>query len=166
MPDAGRNSRPGKPITPSGNLQGVPFPSSACFRHSKAMDEKNVDGASRPKPEDRPLFSFLFGALRLRARFGMFAALTAQAPSKNPTNGPTEGLAERRDIVKRTILAVMGVALLAMAGAAVASDTNTLTVSATVTGTCKFSSPTSSLNFGTLDPAVGSDKNVTNTTQV
>lgn len=39
------------------------------------------------------------------------------------------------------------------AGGAAWADTNTLTVSANVRGTCKFVSRTSTLNFGTLDPS-------------
>lgn len=38
-------------------------------------------------------------------------------------------------------------------GSALAADTNTLTVTANVTGTCKFNSTTSTLAFGALDPS-------------
>jgi len=43
-------------------------------------------------------------------------------------------------------------------------DSNTLTVSAVVSGTCKFSSGSSSLDFGALDPSSGSDVIASTTT--
>ncbi len=63
-------------------------------------------------------------------------------------------------------LAVIASALAAvfMAGTAMASGTNTLTVTASVTGTCKFVSATSTLDFGALDPSVGTDVNKSTTT--
>ncbi len=42
-----------------------------------------------------------------------------------------------------------------VSGVVMAADTNTLTVSGNVVGTCKFSSATSSLAFGALDPSSG-----------
>lgn len=51
-----------------------------------------------------------------------------------------------------------------MASGAGLADTNTLTVSASVTGTCKFSSATSTLSFGALDPSSASDASTSNTT--
>ncbi len=48
-----------------------------------------------------------------------------------------------------------------MASAAVWADTNTLTVQASVTGTCKFNSAASTLPFPALDPSVGTDVNAT-----
>lgn len=51
-----------------------------------------------------------------------------------------------------------------MASGAGLADTNTLTVSASVTGTCKFSSATSTLSFGALDPSSASDASASNTT--
>lgn len=54
---------------------------------------------------------------------------------------------------RKSITVFIALAVLAAGGAAWASDTNTLTVSASVLGTCKFVAPTSALNFGTLDPA-------------
>jgi spore coat protein U-like protein len=66
----------------------------------------------------------------------------------------------------KKILAIITVAAITVvAGSAMAFDTNTLTVSASVKGTCKFVSDTSSLSFGTLDPSVGTNVNATNTTQ-
>ena len=60
----------------------------------------------------------------------------------------------------------IALAVLAAGGAAWAADTNTLTVSASVTGTCKFQAPkTSTLDFGALDPSVGVDTTVSATTQ-
>jgi len=55
--------------------------------------------------------------------------------------------------------------VLIFAGISHAAASNTLTVSATVAGTCKFSSATSTLNFGALDPSVGSNVNASGTTQ-
>lgn len=51
-----------------------------------------------------------------------------------------------------------------MAGAAMALD-NTLTVTASVLGTCQFSTATSTLDFGVLDPSSGADVPGTATTQ-
>lgn len=66
--------------------------------------------------------------------------------------------------MKRTL--ALTAAILVMAGSALAADTNTLTVSASVTGTCKFVAPkTSALNFGALDPSVGTNVNGSTTTQ-
>jgi len=58
----------------------------------------------------------------------------------------------------RKIIAIgLTVAMLAMAGTAMASGSNTLTVQANVSGTCKFVSAASTLGFGALDPSDGSD---------
>lgn len=65
---------------------------------------------------------------------------------------------------KGMALLVVAVSL-AAAGAAWAADSNTLTVQASVVGTCKFVSTTSTLNFGALDPSVGTDVNGSTTTQ-
>ncbi|MGZ8463877.1 MAG: spore coat protein U domain-containing protein [Candidatus Deferrimicrobiaceae bacterium] len=51
-----------------------------------------------------------------------------------------------------------------VAGAAAWADTNTLAVNASVTGTCRFSAANSTLAFGPLDPAVGTDVNGSTTT--
>jgi spore coat protein U-like protein len=63
------------------------------------------------------------------------------------------------------IVVAVTVALIAVAGTGRAADSNTLTVTASVTPTCKFSSATSTLGFGALDPSVGTDVNASNTTQ-
>lgn len=56
--------------------------------------------------------------------------------------------------MKKSMAVFIALALLAAGGAAWALDTNTLTVSASVTGTCKFQAPkTSTLDFGSLDPS-------------
>jgi len=55
--------------------------------------------------------------------------------------------------MKRSMTVLIALAVLAAGGAAWAVDTNTLTVTASVSGTCKFSAATSALNFGALDPA-------------
>lgn len=65
----------------------------------------------------------------------------------------------------KKLLAITAAAIVAMAGTAMAADTNTLTVQASVTGTCKFSTATSTLNFGALDPSVGTDETAQTTTQ-
>jgi spore coat protein U-like protein len=68
--------------------------------------------------------------------------------------------------MKRILAITAAVTIVALSGSAMAADTNTLTVSASVTGTCKFSSGTSTLNFGALDPSVGTNVNApTSTTQ-
>ncbi len=66
---------------------------------------------------------------------------------------------------KSYLVFVSGMVILLLAGTAMASGTNTLTVTASVTGTCKFSSATSALNFGALDPSVGTNVNGSTTTQ-
>ncbi len=58
--------------------------------------------------------------------------------------------------MKKIALVVVVMAITALAGVAMAVDTNTLTVNANVVGTCKFNTATSTLNF-TLDPSVGTD---------
>ncbi len=56
--------------------------------------------------------------------------------------------------MKKSMVVFIALAVLAAGGAAWALDTNTLTVSASVVGTCKFSAPkTSTLDFGPLDPS-------------
>lgn len=60
--------------------------------------------------------------------------------------------------MKKLMTITMAAVLTALAGTALAADTNTLTVQANVTGTCKFSSPSSTLDFGALDPSVGANK--------
>ncbi len=66
--------------------------------------------------------------------------------------------------MKRVLVAAAAVALIAMAGAGMAADTNTLTVTASVTPTCKFSSVSSTLDFGTLDPSSGANVPATGST--
>lgn len=66
--------------------------------------------------------------------------------------------------MKKLIAANLIAAGLLVSGAGLAADTNTLTVSASVTGTCKFNSATSTLNFGALDPSLSTNPTVTNTT--
>lgn len=67
--------------------------------------------------------------------------------------------------MKKLLAIAAAAAILATAGTVMAADTNTLTVQASVTGTCKFSSPTSTLNFPALDPSVGTNVNGSTTTQ-
>lgn len=67
--------------------------------------------------------------------------------------------------MKRMMVLVVAVLVIAMAGMAMAADTNTLTVTAAVGGTCKFSTPTSTLAFGILDPSALTDGAATTTTQ-
>ena len=59
-------------------------------------------------------------------------------------------------MVKRIIL-IVAIALIAFSGVALALDTNTVTVTANVIGTCKFASATSTLAFGALDPSSALD---------
>jgi spore coat protein U-like protein len=67
--------------------------------------------------------------------------------------------------MKKILAIITAVAITAMAGAAIAADTNTLTVQASVTGTCKFSSATSTLDFGALDPSASTNPTATTTTK-
>lgn len=66
--------------------------------------------------------------------------------------------------MKKLIAANLIAAGLMASGAGLAGDTNTLTVSASVTATCKFSSATSTLDFGALDPSSATNPSATNTT--
>jgi hypothetical protein len=55
--------------------------------------------------------------------------------------------------MRKSMAVFFALAVLAAGGAAWAADTNTLTVQASVVGTCKFMAATSILNFGALDPS-------------
>jgi spore coat protein U-like protein len=72
---------------------------------------------------------------------------------------------ETEEIMRKSMAVFIALAVLAAGGAAWALDTNTLTVTANVVGTCKFSNTTSTLAFGPLDPSVGGTVNGSNTTQ-
>lgn len=65
---------------------------------------------------------------------------------------------------QKLMVAGLCAAGLLASGAALAADTNTLTVNASVTGTCKFNSATSTLDFGALDPSSTSNATASNTT--
>ena len=65
--------------------------------------------------------------------------------------------------MRKSMTVFIALAVLAAGGAAWA-DTNTLTVQASVLGTCKFFSATSTLSFGALDPSVGTDVSGSTTT--
>jgi len=60
--------------------------------------------------------------------------------------------------MKRSVLLMAAAVLLLMAGTAMALDTANVTVTATVAGTCQFAT-VPSLDFGSLDPAVGAAVN-------
>lgn len=55
--------------------------------------------------------------------------------------------------MRKSMTVFIVLAVLVAGSAAWAIDTNTLTVSANVVGTCKFSAATSTLSFGALDPS-------------
>ena len=57
--------------------------------------------------------------------------------------------------------AAIAAALISATGAASAGGTHTITVSASITGTCVVNPATSTLAFGTLDPATGGTVNAT-----
>jgi spore coat protein U-like protein len=59
--------------------------------------------------------------------------------------------------MKKLMAIAAAAALTALAGTALAQDTNTLTVTASVDGACKFNSATSSLAFGSIDPSGTTD---------
>ena len=61
--------------------------------------------------------------------------------------------------MKKMITLLMAIGMLAMASGAMAADTTTVAVSATVTGTCKFTAG-GTLSF-TLDPSAGGNVNGT-----
>ncbi len=65
--------------------------------------------------------------------------------------------------MKKSMAVFIALATLA-AGVAAWADTNTLTVQASVTGTCKFSAATSTVNFGALDPSSAADASGSTTT--
>jgi spore coat protein U-like protein len=67
---------------------------------------------------------------------------------------------------KILVLALAMGLVMALGGVAMAADSNTLTVQASVVGTCKFYAPkTSLLDFGNLDPSIGNNVNGSTTTQ-
>ena len=67
--------------------------------------------------------------------------------------------------MKKYALTAILAAFIMIGGVALGADSNTLTVSASVTGSCRFSSGTSTLNFGTLDQNSGADATATGSTQ-
>ncbi len=67
--------------------------------------------------------------------------------------------------MKKFFITLILGSIVMIAGNALAADSNTLTVSASVTGTCRFSSGTSTLNFGALDQSSAADANATGNTQ-
>ena len=68
--------------------------------------------------------------------------------------------------MRKSMTVFIALALLAAGGAAWAADTNTLTVTASVAGTCRFTgTKTSTLDFGALDPATPVLVNGSGTTQ-
>ena len=67
--------------------------------------------------------------------------------------------------MKRFLGLVMVLGLVLVLGrVAMAADSNTVTVTANVVGTCKFNSATSTLAFGGLDPSTGLDVNASTST--
>src|SRR4030042_4813891 len=67
--------------------------------------------------------------------------------------------------MKKLLGVVMVLGLVLVLGrVAMAADTNTVTVTANVVGTCKFNSASSTLAFGGLDPSVGGDVNASTST--
>ncbi len=77
----------------------------------------------------------------------------------------TDIASKERKMKKSILLFVTGLMVLLLSTAAMAAGTNTLTVQASVTGTCKFSTATSTLDFGALDPSVGTNVNGSTSTQ-
>jgi spore coat protein U-like protein len=61
----------------------------------------------------------------------------------------------------KSLISVSTLLLVFGTGAAVAAGTNTLTVSASVVGVCQFSTTSSTLAFGNLDPSSTSDATAT-----
>jgi len=67
--------------------------------------------------------------------------------------------------MKKYAITLISIAAFLWGGVALGADSNTLTVSASVTGGCRFSSGTSTLNFGTLDQSSAADASATGSTQ-
>lgn len=65
--------------------------------------------------------------------------------------------------MKKLVVVVIVIALFAAVESSVAA-TNTLSVSASVSGTCRFNSATSTLAFGALDPSLSTDATATSST--
>lgn len=66
--------------------------------------------------------------------------------------------------MRKLVVLAMVLGLVSVLGStAFAQQTNTVTVSANVVGTCRFVSPTSTLGFGGLDPSSGADANASAT---
>jgi hypothetical protein len=63
--------------------------------------------------------------------------------------------------MKKVVMVMAAVAVVAMTGVGWAASNTTLTVSANVVGTCKFSGPNPTLAFGALDPSQNTEKNAT-----
>ena len=66
--------------------------------------------------------------------------------------------------MKKLVGLAMVFGLVLLTGVAFAADTNTVTVTANVVGTCRFNSATSTLGFGALDPGIGGDVNANTST--
>lgn len=66
--------------------------------------------------------------------------------------------------MKKTIISIVVLTFVMAAAFAEAQDTNTLTVSANVVGTCKFNSNASTLAFGALDPSLTTNATASTTT--
>jgi len=66
--------------------------------------------------------------------------------------------------MRKSMTVFIALAVLATGGAAWAADSNTLTVQASVAPTCRFSTPTSLLDFGVLDPFSGANVSLSTTT--
>ncbi len=67
--------------------------------------------------------------------------------------------------MRRFFITIVFAAIILASGTSQGADSNTLTVSASVTGTCRFSSGTSTLSFGTLDQNSSGDATATGNTQ-
>ncbi len=67
--------------------------------------------------------------------------------------------------MKKYFWLIFFVAVILSPGFSLGADSNTLTVSASVTGTCKFTSGISTLNFGTLDQSASADATASGSTQ-
>jgi spore coat protein U-like protein len=65
---------------------------------------------------------------------------------------------------KLLVLATVLGLVLGLGTVAMAQQTNTVTVTANVVGTCRFNSATSTLAFGSLDPGTGGDVNASAST--
>ncbi len=99
--------------------------------------------------------------MRVMERIVKDMLLKVQANINLPAHG--RGYSEREYTMKKIMIIMVVVLVAALAGTAMAAGTATLSVSASVVGTCKFSTNNGTISFGDLNPDTGTDISITNT---